>query len=128
MSNYELRKLTSKDVFPMVNLIKKFGVDEFKKVINNIDIKKMLSENGELNGQQFSAIAGFNIIIDVVAVVVENLGKCEKDIFSFLASVSNLSENEIADLPMDEFAQLIIDVLSAKELSSFFGVVSKLLN
>ena len=128
MSNYELRKLTSKDVFPMVNLIKKFGVNEFKKVINNIDVKKMLSENGELNGQQLSAVAGFNIIIDVVAIVVDNLGKCEKDIFSFLASVSNLSETEIADMAMDEFAQIIIDVLSAEELKSFFGVVFKLLN
>ena len=88
----------------------------------------MLSENGVLNGQQLSAVAGFNIIIDVVAIVVDNLGKCEKDIFSFLASVSNLSETEIADMAMDEFAQIIIDVLSAEELKSFFGVVFKLLN
>ena len=126
MSKYELKTLSAKQVFPMVNLIKKFGVSEFKQVVHDLDIKKLFDKNGEMNGQNLSAL-GFGIIFDVIAIVIENLEKCEQDIFDFLSSVSNLDAKEIGEMPLDEFAQMLEDVLRKKELKGFFGVVFKLL-
>ena len=80
-----------------------------------------------MNTEKLSAIIGLNVIIDVVSILLENIGRCEEEVYTFLANISNLSVNDIKELPLDTFAQMIIDVLEKKELSSFFGVVFKLL-
>lgn len=127
MSDYELRTLEAKDIFPMVKLIKAFGIDNFKKCFNSINIKDVADENGDVNIDQLSALVGLNIVFDIVSVIVENLGECENEIFKFLENVSNLKASDIKKMPMDIFAQMIIDVLQKEEFVGFFKVVLKLL-
>lgn len=127
MSKYELRTLEAKDIFPMINLIKAFGIDNFKKCFSSINAKEVADENGNVNMDQLTALVGLNIVFDILSVVIGNLGKCEKDMYKFLESVSNLKVDEIKKLPMDEFAQMIIDVLQKEEFVGFFKVVLKLL-
>lgn len=127
MSKFELKTLDGRDVFPMVSLIKKFGVENFKKLLQTNDIRKMIDEHGEINGEQLEALVGMNIIIDVLAIIVENMGKCEQELFTFLARVANMSVEEVGTLPLDVFGELITEVLSKKELKGFFAGVFKLL-
>lgn len=127
MSNYELRTLEAKDIFPMVNLIKTFGIENFKKCFNTVNTQEAIDENGDVNMEKLSAIVGLHIAFDVLSVIVENLGKCENEVFKFLGSISNLEIDEIKKLPMDIFAQMIVDVLQKEEFAGFFKVVLKLL-
>ena len=99
----------------------------YLKCFNSFNVKDVADEHGDVNMEQLSALVGLNIAFDIASVIFENLGKCENEIFKFLESVSNLKANEVKKLPMDIFAQMIIDVLQKEEFVGFFKVVLKLL-
>jgi len=124
---YVLKTLDASDVFPMVTLIKKFGISNFKKCLENLDLIKAIDENGDVNFSQLSAIVGINMGIDIVAIVFENLDKCENEFFAFLSRLIGLEEEEARIIPLDELAEIIVDFVNKKELRGFFSVVSRLL-
>lgn len=116
---FELRKLCAKDIFVMVKIISKIGVSEFKNCFKSPSVHSKIKSNVD-----FSAI-GLEVIIEMVGTVLENLPKCESDIYSFLADLSGMKSNEISELGMSEFAELIEAVLTKDEFKDFFTVVSK---
>ena len=54
---------------------------------------------------------GMTIIMDVVSIVVDNIARCEKDIYKLLSGLSGMKESEIAELPMNTFVKMVIDVI-----------------
>lgn len=118
---FELRKLCAKDIFVMVKIISKIGISEFKNCFKSPSVHSKIKSN-----MDFSAI-GLEVIIEMVGTVLENLPKCESDIYSFLADLSGMKSNEISELGMSEFAELIEAVLTKEEFKDFFTVVSKYL-
>lgn len=118
---FELRKLCAKDIFVMVKIISKIGISEFMNCFNTPSVKGKIRGNAD-----FSAI-GLEVIIGMVGTVLENLPRCETDIYSFLADLSGMKSNEISELGMSEFAELIEAVLTKEEFKDFFTVVSKYL-
>lgn len=113
---FELRKLCAKDIFVMVKIISKIGISEFK---NCFKVNAKIKSNMDL-----SAI-GLEVIIEMAGIVLENLPKCEADIYSFLADLSGMKAKEIAELEMIEFAEMIEEVLTKDEFKDFFTVVLK---
>lgn len=124
--SYELRELTSKDVFPMFKIISKFGIGEFKKCFNPQMISQFIDDKGEFDGDKLTSIVGMNIAFDIASIVFENVPKCEDEIFDFLTSISNLKREEIETMSMVDFFEMIVEVVKKKEFKDFFGVVSKL--
>ena len=118
---FELRKLCAKDIFVMVKIISKIGISEFKNCFKSPSVHSKIKSN-----MDFSAI-GLEVIIGMVGTVLENLPRCEADIYSFLADLSGMKSNEISELGMSEFAELIEAVLTKEEFKDFFTVVSKYL-
>lgn len=118
---FELRKLCAKDIFVMVKIISKIGISEFKNCFKSPSVHSKIKSN-----MDFSAI-GLEVIIEMVGTVLENLPRCEADIYSFLADLSGMKSNEISELGMSEFAELIEAVLTKEEFKDFFTVVSKYL-
>ena len=118
---FELRKLCAKDIFVMVKIISKIGISEFMNCFKSPSVHSKIKSNVD-----FSAI-GLEVIIGMVGTVLENLPRCETDIYSFLADLSGMKSNEISELGMSEFAELIEAVLTKEEFKDFFTVVSKYL-
>lgn len=130
----ELRELKSSDVFPMVQILNKVGFKELKTVLTPDKVKDMMksfkeagSETTE-DGVDKSTILGFNLILEIVGIVMNNLPSCEEDLYRFISGVSGLSVQEIADLPMGDFAEVIIAIVQKQEFRDFFKAVSKLFN
>ena len=121
--DFEFRKLKSSDLFPMMKIMGKVGINEFKDKISPEALGQMISGGKDKNGVDTANIVGFSILLDVVDVLANNLPKCEKDIYSFLASVSNLSVKEIAELPPADFAKMIIALFQNEDFRDFFTVV-----
>lgn len=119
---YELRDLCSKDVFPMFNIIKKIGVKEFKKCFESDEVMQMIKSGKKVD---LDAI-GISIVMDVASIVLDNISGCEKDIYKFLSGLSGMKEAEIAELPLNTFVSMIIDVFKKDEFKDFIQVVSKL--
>lgn len=123
---YELKTLTSKDVFPMFRIISKFGIGEFKKCLDPQLVGQLVSEQGDVDGDKLTSIVGMNIAFDVASIIVENVPKCEDEIYNFLAQISNLKRKDIEKMSMVTFFEMIVDVIQKDEFKDFFGVVSRL--
>lgn len=129
---YVLRELRADDVFLMFRIISKVGVQEFKACFESDAIKAMIGKmkKGEdkktaVDGNMFAV--GMVVVFDICSLIVEKLPNCRDDIYAFLASLSGMTKDEIAALPMVTFTEMIVDVIKKEEFKDFFGVVSKLL-
>lgn len=127
---YELRELQSKDVFPMFRIISKIGLNEFKACFESPDVKNavltMMQDDNASNGNQIAASVGIGVALEVANVIVTNVPKCEQDIYLFLSQISGKQPEEIAEMSMVTFFEMIIDVVKKDEFRDFIGVVSKL--
>lgn len=122
--SYELKTLTSKDMFPMFKIISKIGIKEFRSCFESEDVKKLASAAAK--GEEVNASAvGMMIVMDIVSIVLSKLPDCENEIYSFLVGISNKKRNELEAMSMVEFTQMIIDVIKKEEFADFIGVVSK---
>lgn len=122
--NYEFRTLTAADIPAMCKIITAIGIKEFRACFESEEVARIVKSGGE--NPDYSTI-GVGIFIDLASVVLGNLPKCQNEIFAFLASISNLSREEIEKMELASFAQMVIDVIQKPELEDFIGVVSKLL-
>jgi len=147
--NYELRKLCADDIFPMVNIISKIGIEnmadcfdakEMADIMNSVD--STLDEadgkesSDEADGKESSDNTmadvltkqiGIKVIMKLVGLLLKNFGKIKIELYQFLAGLSGMTEKEIAALPLGTFTQMIVDVFKKEEFSDFFQVVSGLL-
>ena len=114
---YELRPLNATDIFPMSTILSKIGIGEFKKCFESDDVKKLVRTQGK-NGNE-SAV-GLAVLLDIGSVILGNLHRCETDIYNFLARVANVTVEEIKDLSMSEFAEMIIEIVQKPEFGDFF--------
>lgn len=119
---YELRNLTSDDIFPMFQIISKIGIREFKSCFESPEVKAAIakSEGTDLNS------VGLAVVLDAAGIILVNLPKAKEDIYQLLSQLSGLAKQEIGALPMAAFAQMIVDVIQKDEFKDFFQVVSRL--
>ena len=136
---YVLKKLGAPVIFSMCKIIRGIGINEFKtlfggegalkNIINMSKAESAKKANGKSDEENansdLDAIIeiGAGIMLNVVGVVIENLPKCENDIYKFLSMVSNLSEKEVKSLSMADFTQMIIDVIKKEDFADFIKVV-----
>lgn len=138
--NYKLRALCADDIFPMVNIISKIGIDNMADCFDPKEMADMMnsvvSTSDEADGKESSNDAmadivtkqiGIKVIMKLVGLLLKNLGKIKKELYQFLVGLSGMSEKEIATLPLGTFTQMIVDVFKKEEFSDFFQVVSGLL-
>lgn len=125
---YTFKKIKSTDVFPMFKLLNKIGVKEFKNCFESDTVKNAIKKSmeGGMEGDELAKSVGINVIMEIAAVVFENVPKCEDAIYTMLSSVSNLSKKEIKDLEMSEFFEMIIDFIKLDDFKDFIKVVSRL--
>lgn len=114
---YTLRNLEAKDVFIVSKILSQIGLKEFKEAF---DLKLFSSEEKDIEA------VGMAVFFDMSQVLLGNLPKCENDIYSFLASLSDIEVKEIESLPMNTFIEMLVDVFRKEEFTDFFNLVSKL--
>ncbi len=125
--DYQFRQLSATDIFPMATIISKIGIKEFKTAFENDGIKKIIAGNKGKSKDDLNAAVGIAVMLDLGGVVLANIGKCQNEIFAFLASVTETDEAEIRKLPLADFAELVISFFKKDELRDFIQVVSKFL-
>ena len=120
---YTFRKLTSSDLFPMIKIISKIGLDELSEVFDSDKIKALADSNRGTENANFNV--GFGVVLQLANKILENLPKCEKEIFALLASVTGMKVDDIRNLELDIFLEMVIDFIMKDEFKNFFKVASK---
>lgn len=121
--NYTFRKLTSQDIFPMVKIISKIGVNELSEVFDSNKIKELADANRGQENANFTV--GVGVMLEIANKLLENLPKCEKEIYSLLASATDMKVDDIKNLDMDVFLEMVIEFVMKDEFKNFFKVASK---
>ena len=132
--DFNLRELKSCDIFPMFEIMGKIGFKDLKKRLTPDKIKEMKNfmkqnegqEDQEQNDEDMQTILGFNIIFEVLDIIMSNLPSCEQEIYNFVGSIAGMSVKQVKNLSMLDFTEIIIAILQKDEFKDFFKVVSKL--
>lgn len=123
----ELRKLQATDLFLMTKIIKGIGFAKIKDSIDSEAIAEARKSATNDNMDEIAAKIGGEIMMSILAVVVENLSNAEQDIYKLLAGVSNKKVAEIAKMDICDFMDLITAVVKKDEFIDFFKRASKLI-
>lgn len=113
---YTLRKLKDGDLIPLLGLLRKLGLKEFKDTI-------ILVANGG-NIQEI----GVNVLLNIGDVVISKLeGEAGEAVYSFYSSLSGIPAEEIKDMEFGTLPMMIYDSITEVKNTSFFKVLAKLL-
>ncbi|MDR3858476.1 hypothetical protein [Parabacteroides sp.] len=128
---YTLRALAGKDVFPMVNIISKIGINEFIKAFESDEIKQLVAaitsteeEDNDKDNDKLTLV-GISVALDIANTILGHIGSCEREIYTFLSGLSGMKREELEELPINTFLGMIVDVFKKEEFRGFIGVVSK---
>lgn len=122
---YELRKLCTKDIFPMSKILSKIGIKEFKECFASEEVQAMIESMSKGEKPADIESVGIAVVLEIADVFLGNLSACEDHIYQLLSGLSGMTKKEIAELPMDVFVSMIIDVIKKEEFKDFIKAVSK---
>lgn len=138
-TTFELRELKSSDIFPMFKIMGKIGFKDLKDRLTPDKVKELTAmfkqdetadadQKESVDADEQMMFIGFNVIFEVVEIIMNNLPSCEQEIYSFLAGLSGMKVKEVANLPLVTFTEMIVEVLKKEEFKDFFKAVSRLFN
>lgn len=91
-----MRELKGKDIFT------------FSKILKKMDLKLEKQEDMQA------------VMIDIMKKAVENINLAEVEVNSFLADLENKSVEEIENLSLKEYIDLLKEFKNKEEIASFF--------
>ena len=118
-ARFELRQLTSQDIFPICSLLKKVGLKEIRAAFNTSEIAELAK-----GGKSVEAI-GLDIALDLGGVIISSLPSCEKELYAFVSSVSGMKPDDLRDMAMADFLELVIAIIRKDEFRDFFAVARR---
>ena len=121
---YTFRKLNSTDMFLMFKIIGKIGINDFTKSFGEDSVKNMIASTK--GAENASTMVGISVILEVANIVISNLPKCEAEIYTMLANTSNLTVDQVRELDLATFTEMVIDFVKKEEFKDFIKVVSRL--
>lgn len=114
---HELRKLKSSDIGQVCKIIKAIGIKEFKSCFKVDDF-----HDGKIEK------IGLDVFIDILDIVMNNITSAQKEIDVFIASLIDVSLEDVQNMDLDEYTDIITEIVQKDEFRDFFGRVGKLLN
>lgn len=120
---YELGELKADHLFLLVRVLSKAGLRDIADAIKaTIDEAKA----GGASSMDVEEI-GFGVIVQIAAIVAERLPDCKDELYAFLAAVTDLEAQQVAELGVIDFTDLVTDVIGMDGFRDFFMRVAKLL-
>lgn len=121
---YKIRPLVGKDIFKISKFIKKLGIDRLQSMLANNELSKSI--NNVVNGGENQDIAEVGKLLSAfISIVIDSLCEVEEELGELLESVSNLSKEEISELPIEEYINMVTDLFKQKSFIDFFGRIRR---
>lgn len=113
---YELRDLKDADLFPLLNILKKIGVKDFKNAFDqSVGVEKKIRDIGIL------------VAVDMADILIGNLARVEEEVYALWSDISGIPAEKIREMEFGTLPLMIMDTFSKARNTSFFKVLSKLL-
>lgn len=113
---YTLRNLKDGDLFPLLQILKKIGIKDFKDAFFQV-----------ASGEKTLKDVGILATIDMADILIGNLGKAEEEIYALWSSLSGIPADEIKEMEFGTLPMMIVDTFKGVKNTTFFKVLSRLL-
>ena len=126
-----MRKLKATDLFAVSKIIKTIGVDDIINCFSSKEIKdlaKTMSEGDKKYTDGDVREVGAVIVKNICTLIFDKLDLIENDLMKFISSVTGLSIKEVEDLPLNEFAEVVVHMINNPDFMDFINVVLKSFN
>ncbi len=132
---YVKRKLNIGDLMPVVKIVGEIGIKDFKKCFTDIDTSNFLedgpetvkvSEDEKRDGL-FEKV-GISVAFDAVDILLTNIPKCERELYTFMTSMCCVTEDEFKEYPLSAFVDILVEIFETEEAKDFFTRVAGLVN
>ena len=129
----KLRGLVAEDIFLMVEILNDIGAAEIRELITPDKLKSMLKlvnneDEADKDDLDMTTVLGFNVVMEVFTLIMKNLNRCKKNLYLFIGGVANIKPEEVAQLPMKDFASVLVRIVKKDEFADFFKAVSELVS
>lgn len=117
---YTLRPLKDADLYPILRILKKMGVD--KKNLQGI------VQEYRVNGKEKSTEEiGASAILDVASLIIGNIPVVETELYELWSDISGIPADDIREMEFGTLPLMIMDTFKGVKNTSFFKVLFKLL-
>jgi len=132
---YTLRNPKATDIAAFLKLFSKLGVKDFKDSFSGNGFKELIAKEREkLAGDgeddedtsKFLENVGIGLAFELADVILTKLSDCQHEVFVCLSHLSGMTVDEIADLDLSVFTQMLYDAVTLPGFTDFIKVVSRL--
>lgn len=132
---YTLRNPKATDIAAFLKLFSKLGVKDFKDSFSGNGFKELIAKEREkLAGDgeddedtsKFLENVGIGLAFELADAILTKLSDCQREIFVCLSHLSGMTVDEIADLDLSVFTQMLYDAVTLPGFTDFIKVVSRL--
>lgn len=113
---YTLRKFKDSDLFPLLQILKKVGIKDFKDAFFQM-----------ASGEKTAEAVGFDVIFDMAEVLIGNMEKVQNEVYTLYADMSGIPQEELREMEFGTIPLMIMDSFSEVKNTAFFKVLSKFL-
>ena len=132
---YTLRNPKATDIAAFLKLFSKLGIKDFKVSFSDNGFKELIAKEREkLAGDgeddedtsKFLENVGIGLAFELADVILAKLSDCQREVFVCLSRLSGMTVDEVADLDLSVFTQMLYDVVTLPDFADFIKVVSRL--
>lgn len=126
---YKFKELGFDDIFPMMALINKIGLEkvlglmENKAIFNLIQGKKPMKMDEEgnevIDQDEYVKQVGIAVVA-IIQLVLSSFKDCRNELYEVLSTASNLTFEEVSKLPLKHVSPMIVDFIKKDDFKDFF--------
>lgn len=127
---YTLRPLKDSDLFPLLQILKKLDISEFKGAfaqITEVLTEKNEEEDSKIIIQEIIQKIGLFVCLDMAGIFIANIGRAENEIYNFWSSLSGIPVEEMREMEFGTLPLMIMDTFKSMTGVAFFKVCFKFL-
>ena len=129
---YTLRDLTGDDLFMMVGIVNKIGLDRLKSCMETVRVKDAIAtianSHDEAEKEKAMNSVGMMVMLEIASAVLERLPDCKEEIYELLALVSGQKRDDIAHMKLIPLTRMVKEFFRKPEFPDFFTEVFELLS
>lgn len=126
---YAIRKPKATDLFVASKIIKGIGLKNIIDCFKSNEINELSKKTDEVNyTDELVTQAGVVVLTNIAELIFEKMDFVQDDLIKFIANLTGLKVKQVEDLPITDFAEIVMSIIKEPDFVDFIKVVLKSFN
>lgn len=129
--DYTIRKPKTTDLFVVSKIIKTIGIDNIVNCFNAKEVKdlaKKVSKDKKTYSDEDAREVGILVVKNIGELIFDKLDLIQNDLIKYVSLMTGLEFKVVEDLPIAEFAKIVMEIIKEPDFVDFIKVVLKSFN